>query len=182
MLSIRTNLSSLIAQNSMQTSTNKLNLAIERMTTGAKINHASDNAANYSIKTNMDTKISAYDVAADNVAMGMDMVTTATEGLSTISNLVSRLRTLAVTAQNGTYGGQSLDALQAEANALVSEVQRLGKNTTYNGVNLLDSHQNTIPEGIGADTNLDLTPKYDGFIANPKTKADSVVDVLPSFY
>ena len=65
MLSIRTNLSSLIAQNSMKSSTNKLNIAIERMTTGAKINHAKDNAANYSINTNMTTKISAYDIAAD---------------------------------------------------------------------------------------------------------------------
>ena len=72
MLSINTNISSLIAQNSMNTSTNKLNQAIERMTTGAKINHAKDNAANYSINTNMTTKIGAYRVAEENTAMGMD--------------------------------------------------------------------------------------------------------------
>ena len=67
MLSINTNLSSLIAQRSMKQSTNSLNQAIERMTTGAKINHAKDNAANYNIATNMDTKIGAYMVAEDNV-------------------------------------------------------------------------------------------------------------------
>ena len=74
MLSINTNLSSLIAQNSMKTSTNKLNEAIERMSTGYKINHAKDNAANYSISTNMTTRMSAYQVAEDNVAMGMDLI------------------------------------------------------------------------------------------------------------
>ena len=70
MISIHTNLSSLIAQNSLSTSTNKLNQAIERMSTGCKINHASDNAANYSISTNMTTRIGAYDVAEDNALKG----------------------------------------------------------------------------------------------------------------
>ena len=77
MLSINTNLSSLIAQSSMEKSTDALSLAVERMTTGFKINHASDNAANYSISTNMTTKLNAYMVAEDNVAMGMDLVNTA---------------------------------------------------------------------------------------------------------
>ena len=69
MLSINTNLSSLIAQRSMKQSTNSLNQAIERMTTGFKINHAKDNAANYSISTNLTTKIGSYNVAEDNCAM-----------------------------------------------------------------------------------------------------------------
>ena len=66
MLSINTNLSSIIAQRSMKQSTNLLNQAIERMTTGFKINHAKDNAANYSIATNMTTRINSYMVAQDN--------------------------------------------------------------------------------------------------------------------
>ena len=74
MVSINTNLSSLIVQNSLTNSTTALNKAIERMTTGFKINHASDNAAGYSIATNYDTKISAYQVAQDNAAMGADML------------------------------------------------------------------------------------------------------------
>ena len=78
-MTINTNLSSLIAQRSMQQSTSALNQAIERMTTGFKINHAKDNAANYSISTNLETKIGSYNVAADNVGMGMDLVTTASD-------------------------------------------------------------------------------------------------------
>ncbi len=137
MLSINTNLSSLIAQNSMQTSTNKLNQAIERMTTGAKINHAKDNAANYSINTNMTTKISAYDVAANNVAMGMDMVSTASDTLAEMQNHAERLRALATQARNGTYGGQSLDAIQSEMNAIVDEIERMHKTTEFDGSTIL---------------------------------------------
>ena len=104
MISINTNLSSMIAKNSLKTSTNKLNQAIERMSSGYKINHAKDNAANYSISTNMTTKIGAYSVAQDNAAMGLDMVTTASENLSLIEDKLTRLRSLATQAQNGTYG------------------------------------------------------------------------------
>ena len=104
MLSINTNLSSMIAQNSLTQSTNKLNQAIERMSTGLKINHAKDNAANYSISTNMTTKMSACMVAEDNTAMGLDMITTASENLSQIESMLSRLRALATQSSNGTYG------------------------------------------------------------------------------
>ena len=137
MLSINTNLSSLIAQGSMKQSTNKLNQAIERMTTGFKINHAKDNAANYSISTNMTTKIGAYNVAEDNAAMGLDLISTAEGTLSQIEDKLQRLRALAEQAANGTYGEQSLNAINAEANALVDEIERIYNNTEYNGINLM---------------------------------------------
>ena len=137
MLSINTNLSSLIAQGSMKQSTNKLNQAIERMTTGFKINHAKDNAANYSIATNMTTKIGAYNVAEDNAAMGLDLISTAEGTLDQIEDKLQRLRALQEQAANGTYGEQSLKAINAEANALVDEIERIYNNTEYNGINLM---------------------------------------------
>ena len=137
MLTINTNLSSLIAQGSMKQSTNKLNQAIERMTTGFKINHAKDNAANYSIATNMTTKIGAYNVAEDNAAMGLDLISTAEGTLSQIEDKLQRLRALAEQASNGTYGEQSLNAINAEANALVDEIERIYNNSEYNGINLM---------------------------------------------
>jgi len=137
MLSINTNLSSLIAQRSLKQSTNKLNQAIERMTTGAKINHAKDNAANYSICTNLDTKIGAYQVAEDNCAMGLDMLATANGTLDQIHDKLQRLRDLAVQVSNGTYGTQSRQAINAEANALVDEIERLYNTSEYNGINLM---------------------------------------------
>ena len=133
MLSINTNLSSLIAQQSMTSATNKLNQAIERMTTGYKINGAKDNAANYSISTNMTTKINSYMVAEDNVAMGLDMLSTANGSLDQISDKLTRLRALATQASNGTYGTQSLTAINSEANALVDEINRIYSTAEYNG-------------------------------------------------
>lgn len=132
MLSINTNLSSLIAQNSLKTSTNNLDIAIERMTTGAKINHAKDNAANYSIATNMSTKISAYQVAEDNCAMGLNLVSTAEESLNLIQDKLQRLRDLQEQASNGTYGEDSLKAINAECNALVDEINRIYDTAEYN--------------------------------------------------
>lgn len=135
-LTIKTNIASLIAQGSLTSSTNKLNQAIERMTTGYKINHASDNAANYSISTNMTTRINAYQVAEDNVSMGLDFVQTASSTLESMGDLTIRLRALATQAQNGTYGSQSINALTKEANSIVSELNRLQTTAEYNGIKL----------------------------------------------
>ena len=133
MLSINTNLPSLIAQNSLKTSTLKLNQAVERMSTGFKINHAADNAANYSISTNMTTKINAYEVAEDNVAMGLDMLSSANGSLDLFSDKLARLRALAEQAANGTYGKQSLKAMEAEAKAIKDELVREYNTAKYNG-------------------------------------------------
>lgn len=138
-LTIKTNIASLIAQGSLTSSTNKLNQAIERMTTGYKINHASDNAANYSISTNMTTRINAYQVAEDNVSMGLDFVQTASSTLESMGDLTIRLRALATQAQNGTYGSQSINALTKEANSIVSELNRLQTTAEYNGIKLFSN-------------------------------------------
>ena len=138
-MKINTNLSSIIVQSSLKTSTNGLNQAIERMTTGFKINHAKDNAANYSISTKLSSKISGYQIAEDNALMGLDLVQTASSSLETMSNLTSRLRSLATQAQNGTYGYKSIDAINSEARSIVQELNRIKQTTEYNGINLLSS-------------------------------------------
>ena len=138
MLSINTNLGAFIVQSSLNVSTNGLNQAIERMSTGFKINHAKDNAANYSINTNLSSKLSSYEVAQDNVSMGLDMVMTAMDSLELISSHLSRMRDLAEQAANGTYGEDSLKAIQAEVNARLLECDRVIENTEYNGVKLFE--------------------------------------------
>ena len=138
-MKINTNLSSIIVQSSLKTSTNGLNQAIERMTTGFKINHAKDNAANYSISTKLSSKISGYQIAEDNALMGLDLVQTASSSLETMSNLTSRLRSLATQAQNGTYGYKSIDVINSEARSIVQELNRIKQTTEYNGINLLSS-------------------------------------------
>jgi len=152
MISINTNLSSLIAQSSMKKATFSLNQAVERMTTGFKINHAKDNAANYSISQKMTTKINSYMVAQDNVAMGLDMLTTAEENLNLISDKLTRLRDLATQASNGTYGESSLNAINQEANALVDEIERLYNTTEYNGKKLYEKDNTASTAGLTTPT------------------------------
>ena len=158
----------------MKQSTNKLNQAIERMTTGFKINHAKDNAANYSISTNMTTKIGAYNVAEDNAAMGLDLISTAEGTLSQIEDILQRLRTLAEQAANGTYGEQSLNAINAEANALVDEINRLYSTAEYNGIKLFDQ-ETQIPD----DPNIPKA-QSDGFIKEVVKRDTSAMTTLAS--
>ena len=201
MLSINTNLSGLIAQNSLTTSTDKLNQAIERMTTGLKINHASDNAANYSISTNLTTQLSAYDIAADNVANGMDLVNYANDIISQMQDKAARLNALSTQARNGTYGGKSLDALNSEASAIMAEITRLYNTAEYNDISLFNRKEYTIaphlpqagesgfidetalvsPAGAGPTTEAPTAKaEYNGFIADPVSKPQSEVDALTS--
>lgn len=156
-LTINTNLSSLIVQKSLLNSTLGLNQAIERMTTGFKINHAKDNAAGYSISVSMSSKLSSYDVAMDNATMGLDMVSTASESLELINDRLARLRALTEQAANGTYGADSIAAMKKEAEAIVSEIERTVSNSEYNGIKLFGDSS---PEINGKKVELNS----DGFI------------------
>ena len=136
-LTINTNMSSLIAQRSLGKATTGMNTSIERLTTGYKINHSKDNAAGYSIANIWDTQISSLDVAADNAATGMDLLTTAEETYALLSDHLKRVRDLTEQAANGTYGSASLKAIQAEVYARLQEVSRISANSEFNGIKLM---------------------------------------------
>ena len=184
MLSINTNLSSLIVQGNLQQSTNQLNQAIERMTTGYKINHASDNAANYSIATNMDTKIGAYMVAEENASMGIDMVTTASDSVQLMQDKAERLRSLCIQTKNGTYGAQSLTAITEESNAIVAEINRIFSTAKYNGISLFSTttSQTVAPaEATPEVATFGLTRSANSegkFIADPVTYTDEEIEAM----
>ena len=154
MLSINTNISSLIAQSSMKTSSQLLNQAVERMSTGYKINHAKDNAANYSISTNMTTKMGALQVAEDNALQGLEMMSSTSENLSLIEEKLVRMRALAVQAQSGTYGSQSLNALSVEADSLLNEINRINESATYNGIKLFNTGKDNSVTNAGKELKL----------------------------
>ena len=137
-LTINTNLSSMIVQSNLAKSTNQLNSAIQRMTTGYKINHAADNAAGYSIAKNWQAQLSSLDIAADNAAMGSDMLSTLEDHYALLSNHVQRVRDLTEQAANGTYGKQSLEAIEAEITSRLQEIDRIAANCEYNGVHMMD--------------------------------------------
>ena len=140
-LTINTNLSSLIVQSSLTQSTSCLNQAIERMTTGFKINGAKDNAAGYSIANSMGVKLSSFDVALDNVMLGTTLIDTASSNLSLVTEHLQRMRELAEQAANGTYGEDSLNAIQSEIDARTEEINRVMSNTEYNGIKLFEGKE-----------------------------------------
>ena len=123
MININTNLSANLVQQNFNKSTSALNQAIERLSTGYKINHASDNAANYSIANSYESKLSSYNIAADNIGCGMDLIATAQDTLALMQNHAERLHALITQARNGTYGASSLTAINSEAAAIISIIQ-----------------------------------------------------------
>ena len=149
-LTINTNISSLIVQSNLTKATSSLNDAIERMTTGYKINHAADNAAGYSIATNWETQLGSLDVAADNAATGADMLTTLEDTYALVSSHLQRVRDLTEQAANGTYGSDSLKAIQSEITARLEEIDRISANCEFNGLHMMDgSMQNDIALQVG---------------------------------
>jgi len=152
-LTINTNLSSMIVQSNLAKSTNQLNSAIERMTTGYKINHAADNAAGYSIARKWETQLGSLDVAADNAATGSDMLATLEDHYALISNHVQRVRDLTEQAANGTYGSQSLAAIQSEITSRLEEINRISANCEFNGRYMMNGSMGTINLQVGIDGN-----------------------------
>ena len=148
-LTINTNISSLVAQSNLAKATSSLNQAIERMTTGYKINHASDNAAGYSIARNWETQLGSLDVAADNAATGADMLATLEDTYALVTSHIQRVRDLTEQAANGTYGADSLEAIEAEITARLEEVDRITANCEFNGLKMMDASMSDIALQVG---------------------------------
>ena len=136
-------LSSLRLQKSLNKGMNSLTQALERLSTGFKVNHARDDAAGYSIITDIETKIGSIDTIIQNAQMGIDLLSTAEGGLANINEILIRLRALAEQAANGTYSEASREAMQAEADALIEQIDNIKGITEYNGVNLFSSQSKT---------------------------------------
>ena len=159
-LTINTNMSSLIVQKNLSSATTSLNNAIERMTTGYKINHAKDNAAGFSIANNWKTKLGSLDIASENASMGADMLKTAEENYSLITEHLQRVRDLTEQAANGTYGSDSLKAIASEMTARLNEIDRISANAEFNGISLMKGAGKEIKLQVGLDattTNSTIT-------------------------
>lgn len=149
-LTINTNLSSLIAQRSLSKATSGMNTAMERLSTGYKINSGKDDAAGSAVSTLMEAQISGYDVAESNATMGMTLLDTAEGVLDIVGSYLQRVRDLTEQAANGTYGTSSMNAIKAEVQQRMLEINRLCEVIDFNGIKLLDGTSNaaTSQEGI----------------------------------
>lgn len=156
-LTINTNLGSLIVQKNLDSATKSLNQAIERMTTGYKINSAKDDAAGYAVATKMETQLGSISVAQDNVAIGASMLSTLESNYDLIATHLQRIRDLTEEAANGTYGDDSIAAIKAEVTARMSEIDRIAASAEFNGIKLMNASGTAATSGINLQIGIDST-------------------------
>ena len=136
---INTNITSLNAQRNASMNSSSLATSMQRLSSGLRINSAKDDAAGLAIATRMDSQYRGMTVAIRNSNDGISMAQTAEGGLSTLTDMVQRMRELAVQATNGTNTSSDLVALNQEYTQLATEVQRTVSSVQFNGQSLLDS-------------------------------------------
>ena len=145
MISINTNYGGLFAAKATAQSQNLIDKAMERLSTGKRINYAKDDAAGSAIAVRLTAEIQGLAVASRNAADGQSMLDTAEGALQETQKLLLRLRELAVQSSNGTLTTSDRGALQAEAAQLEAEITRISDTTSWGGIKLLDG---SISEGI----------------------------------
>ena len=136
-ITVNTNIQSVFAQRALSLNTGKLQKATERLSTGFRINRASDDAAGLSISEKLTSRIKGFEKAEQNAGDGISLIQTAEGGLAVIQDNLQRIRELMVQALNGTNGNDELDAIQREINAAVQTVDDIGAATQFNNVQLI---------------------------------------------
>ena len=133
---INTNVSALRAQNGSRVADANLQSAMQRLSSGKRINSAKDDAAGLAIASSMTSQIRGMSQAVRNSNDGMSMAQTADGALDEVSNMLQRIRELAVQASSGTYQDSDRDNLQTEVTALAAQITSVTANTKFNGVGL----------------------------------------------
>ena len=153
-ISVNTNMASLTAQNSLNGATKKMNNAMERLSSGYKINSSKDDAAGMAVSTKLGYKLSCLSVAKDNGQMGSSLLDTAEGVYSIIQSNLQRIRDLTEQAANGTYGSDSMLAISSEVEARLEEITRMANTIEFNGQYLLNgsiNHSINLQLGITSD-------------------------------
>jgi flagellin len=158
-LVINTNVASLNAQRQLMSSGNALDRATERLSSGARINSAKDDAAGLAISNRMTSQVRGLDQAIRNANDGVSMIQTAEGALSESTNILQRMRELSVQSANGIYTAGDRQTLNAEVQQLVSELDRIAKTTSFNGQNLLDGSLGKVDLQVGSDANQTISFK-----------------------
>ena len=135
---INTNVNSLAARNAINANQRSLQTAMQSLSTGSRINRASDDSAGISIRENMTTQINGFDAAVRNANDGISLLQTADSAMEGMANLLQRMRELGVLAQNDTYSSSQRTAMEDEFTALLTEVDRIASDTQWNGMAILD--------------------------------------------
>ncbi|HCW90444.1 MAG TPA: flagellin [Marinobacter sp.] len=150
-LGINTNVASLSAQNQLQKSQDISNQALERLSSGLRINSAKDDAAGLAISTRFQSQISGLNVAQRNANDGISLAQTAEGALEEITNNLQRIRDLAVQSANATNSASDRAALNQEVQQRIQEVDRIATQTAFNGLKVLDGNFGQADFQVGAN-------------------------------
>ena len=152
-LRIQTNIPSLFGRRQLGLTTQRLNQAMERISSGYRINKAADDAAGLAISENLRSSVRSLNQAKRNALDGVSLVQTAEGGLNEITNIVVRLRELAIQSASDTLGPKERGYLQREFGALKDEIDRIANSTEFNGTKLLVGMGPNLPEEVMTNHN-----------------------------
>jgi flagellin len=159
---INTNMKSLIAQNALKVNNRAMSNVMEQLSTGKRINSAKDDAAGLAISESMTAQIRGLNMAVRNANDGISLAQTAEGAMIEISNMVQRMRELAVQASNGTVSSDQRDYLDSEFTALSDQIESTLANTAWNGIKLLNGSNSAVSiqvsaMGSGSSITVDVT-------------------------
>ncbi|MFN9947057.1 MAG: flagellin [Planctomycetota bacterium] len=164
-LRVNTNVTSITAQRSLSTVTDRLTGNFRRLSTGLRISTAADDAAGLAISERLRSQVRSLEQARRNASDGISLMQTAEGALNEVSSILIRLRELAIQSSNGSVSSQDRETLDQEFQNLVNEVDRIGRSTEFSGIKLLDGSSTSVSfqVGLGTTTGIDqldvtLTP------------------------
>jgi flagellin len=157
MLSVISNINSLDAQRNLSNTETQLSSSLQKLSSGMRINSAADDAAGLGISVNLESDVGSYTQASRNANDGISVAQTAEGALNQTSNIITRLRELAMESASDGISDTQRKYVQTEATQLTSEVDRIAQDTTYNGASLLNSASGTLhfQVGIGSSSTND---------------------------
>ncbi|MAW45050.1 MAG: flagellin, partial [Gammaproteobacteria bacterium TMED243] len=195
-LVINTNVASLNAQRSLAASGAELKTAMERLSSGKKINSAADDAAGFAIAERMTAQIRGLNMATKNATDGLSMIAAVENATNDVTDMLHRIRELAVQAANDTNSSTDRGYLQKEVDSLLNEINRVASQTVYNGAEVLDGSRSGASNAqqiqVGTDSGQSISFEIDAidtetlgltgdvFTASTSSAAAVVVDVTDS--
>jgi flagellin len=156
-LVINTNVASLNAQRSLAKSGAELSTAMERLSSGKKINSAADDAAGFAIAERMTAQVRGLNMATKNANDGLSMLATIENATNDVTDMLHRMRELAVQAANDTNSATDRGYLQTEVTALIAEIDRVASDTKYNGTAVLDGTFTSKKLQVGTEAAQSIT-------------------------
>ena len=188
-IAINTNLNALFAQAADTTASKSQSLAMQRLSTGLRINSAKDDAAGLAISNRMTSTINGLSMAIRNANDGINMAQTADGALSQTTTILQRMRELAVQASNASNSADNRASMQQEVSQLKTQIDQIAQTTNFNDINLLDGSATKLDLQIGANQGQTMTMNFDsaqtkdigvGSIATLTSNASSTVSKMVS--